>query len=237
MRLNSALLNILFLCSFAGCNTEVSEVNDILPSPRNNPFWLDRHNSIVENLVFNQKIIFIGDSLTHLWSSTGYESWQDMEQLYNTGITNMGFSGDNVGNVIWRLTNGEFPFGINPEYVVLMIGINNMGDPRLTAAGIDRILKIIHERSPSTKILLFSLLPCFTANSLFTTKNTLINNIIKDYDRYHKTKYVDIVPYYINGDEKLKSELFGPAGIHLSLSGYKVWQKEIEKAIAALDSN
>jgi lysophospholipase L1-like esterase len=200
----------------------------IVPVSRSDQWWIDRHNDRT-NVIQNQKIILIGDSITHGWE--GMEAWTVLNQRYNNKITNIGFSGDQTQHVIWRLENGEFPIGINPEYVVLMIGTNNRHTPESIAAGIGKIIKIININSPETKIILLSIFPRGSGtDDENTVRNNYVNEIIKNYDGYLRVKYFNIGQYYVNNDGALKEELFTDR-LHLTLTGYNLWKEKLIEII------
>jgi lysophospholipase L1-like esterase len=223
---------VCFIFGFIGCKTGAIPVplvssNDpaIVPVSRSEEWWVDRHNSRVNNVIQNQKIIFIGDSITHFWEES--QAWTALNREYNGKTTNLGFSGDQTQHVIWRLENGEFPVGINPEYVVLMIGTNNGNKPESIAAGIGEIVKIITANSPATKIILLSILPRGSGNDDGNTaRNNAVNAIIAKYDGYSKIKYLDIGQYYVNNNGALENELFTDR-LHLTWAGYNLWKEKI----------
>ena len=242
---------VIFLLVFAGCNNdpepyplEVYDTNGI-PVPLvpagtvtvtpvhrvSTESWRLRHIQKVAEVKNDQKIIFFGDSITELWERQGYVHWVEMNTHYGNKLTNLGFSGDRTQNVIWRLLNGEFPPGINPEYVVLKIGTNNTEPAAHTAAGIGEIVKIIHQRSPQTIILLFSILPRGSGLSYSATqRNSDINNMIKNYDGYLNIRYIDIFDSYLNPDGSLKTELFYD-NLHMTTEGFEIWKNKIIEII------
>jgi len=216
------------------CQIPIPEVasNDlaIVPVGRDEEWWTNRHNDRINNKVIkDQKIIFIGNSITHWWEEEA--SWTTLNQQYNYKITNLGYMGDQTQNVIWRLENGEFPVGINPEYVVIMIGTNNtVSEPESIAAGIGKIAKIINKNSPSSRIILVSLLPRGSGNEdEDTIRNNAVNEIIKKYDGCLGVTYLDLAQYYINNN-LLKYELFTDM-LHLSPAGYDIWKDKIMEII------
>jgi lysophospholipase L1-like esterase len=201
----------------------------IVPVDRSPKWWVDRHNNRVNNVIQNQKIIFIGDSITHGWEWT--DAWKELNRQFNNRITNLGFTGDQTQHVIWRLENGEFPAGINPEYVVLMIGTNNKNIPASIAAGIGRIAEIINAVSPSAKIIILSILPSGSgSDDENTIKNNAVNEIIKNYDGHLNIKYLNIGRYYVNEDGTLKTELFTDK-LHLTSAGYTLWKEKLLEVI------
>ena len=205
----------------------------LVPASRTTRWWVLRHNGkILDNVIKDQKIVFIGDSITQGYEYDGLAAWEALNKEYGNKITNLGFSADSTEHVIWRLENGEFPEGINPDYVVLMIGTNNKGAPESTAAGIGKIVRIINSRSPESRILLFSILPRGEGmDDPDTKKNNEINKLIQKYDGYLNIRYIDIVPYYVTKKGELREELFARDKLHLSAKGYDIWKDRIIAAI------
>ncbi|MDR0528575.1 MAG: GDSL-type esterase/lipase family protein [Zoogloeaceae bacterium] len=205
----------------------------IIPVDSSDAWWVERHIAKTNERIQTPKIIFIGDSITHFWEknvfqyTNGQVAWNELKNKYNSELMNLGFSGDKTQHVLWRLENGEFSVGINPEYIVLMIGTNNKDKPESIAAGIGNIIKILHENAPSAKIILMSLLPRGTgANDKNTIRNNAVNEIIKKYNGHAMVKYLDIGKYYMNHDGTLKDELFSDR-LHLTLAGYDLWKRKL----------
>jgi len=216
-----------------GISTVTPDDSALVPISKADQLWLDKHNDKKNNVVKNQKIIFIGDSITRGFED--FDTWTKIKIKYNDKITNLGFSGDFTQHVIWRLENGEFPVGINPEFVVLLIGINNVYNNYHTesiAAGIGKICNIINQNSPVTKIILLSILPCGIGNNDINTINSYaVNEIIKKYNGHKNIEYVDIGQYYIDNNGILKDELFGNDKLHLNKSGYDFLSEKLIEII------
>ena len=74
-----------------------------------------------ERVAFTQSgsatIVFLGDSITQGWESTGLATWN--AQLAPLGAANFGFSGDRTEHVLWRLQNGEI-VKLQPKVIVLL---------------------------------------------------------------------------------------------------------------------
>ena len=85
--------------------------------------WLNKHEYLVNMTIKRgtvQKIVFIGDSITEMWRSSGKDVWFKYyapRHAYNYGI-----GGDTVENVLYRVEHKEFD-GMKPKVAVLMIGI------------------------------------------------------------------------------------------------------------------
>jgi lysophospholipase L1-like esterase len=212
----------------------------VVAASRSSDWWQNQHTTLKNTLTTGQKILFIGDSITDYWDvkgdgggaqGEGNAAWGQLNTAYNNKITNLGFSGDETQNVIWRLQNGEFPTGLDAEYAVLLIGTNNRHGPISTAAGIGEIIKTIHENGPSTKIILLAIFPRGTGNDdPNRLRNEAVNGIIKNYDGYFGTQYVDLGQYFVNADGSLKSDLFRDK-LHLTAAGYEVWKEKLLEII------
>jgi lysophospholipase L1-like esterase len=203
----------------------------VIPVSRvDHPGWEDVHEYIVNNIDMNPAIIFLGDSITEGWEAhEGIDFWNQLKERYGK-IKNYGIGGDCTQHVLWRLQNGELPQGINPGYVLLMIGTNNSGSGMVDAiaAGIGKIVILINERAPSAQIILFSILP--RQEEANTAVNTAVNTIIQKYDGYRNVRYYDLGKYYTSENGTFINELFTD-GLHLSKAGYALWKDKITEIL------
>ncbi|MGB0422041.1 MAG: sulfatase/phosphatase domain-containing protein, partial [Limisphaerales bacterium] len=214
------------------------EVNSaIIPHSRGDETWWrdrdrEKNNRLKEG---NIDLAFIGDSITQGWEGNGKQVW---ESYYGARkAVNLGFGGDRTEHVIWRLTKGAWN-QIQPKVAVLMIGTNNTGhkmqDPSQTAAGIERILKILKERSPKTKVLLLGVFPRGKApHDRGRVINQGINQIIRrlaDNDRVH---YMDLSDHFLQSDGDLPASIM-PDALHLNEDGYRIWAEAMEPKLKEL---
>ena len=208
----------------------------LIPQPRDEVWWRDRHEAIISGVVPNQKIVFVGDCFIQFLETTGQQSWSNLSNQYNGRISNLGFDGDHTGNIIWRLENGQFPRGMNPEYVVVLAG-SHLDEftrtPQSIAAGIGRIVQIINERAPQAKILLMSLPPRgYGIHDSNTVRNNNVNNIISTYNGFLGIQYVDFAHVLLDDQGFFTEEdCFLPDLVHLSVKGYELWAQELLKYI------
>jgi N-acetylglucosamine-6-sulfatase len=212
----------------------------VIPATRGDePGWKQRDELLTQRAREggdSVRLAFIGDSITQAWENNGKEIW---DRYYaDRDALNLGISGDRTEHVIWRLTQGNWPDSLNPEVAVLMIGTNNTGhfmqDPDEVAAGIARILAILAEQSPDTKVILHALFPrgrnLFDADRL---NNLAINNRIRllaDGDRIH---WLDISHVFLAADGTLPEDLM-PDALHLSQKGYEHWAEALEPKLKEL---
>jgi beta-glucosidase len=95
------------------------------------------------------------------------------------------------------------------------------------AAGIAKIIGIINEKSPSTKILLVSLLPRGPTWGGGSARNDEVNEIIKGFDGHLNVVYLDMASLFKNEDGSQKTRLFQDDKLHLSGSGYTLLDEYI----------
>ena len=91
------------------------------PTPGNSG-WMNRHNQLVAQTkqhAKEEKIVFIGDSITDFFPGTGKKVWD--KYYASRHAFNYGISGDRTENVVYRIVNKEFD-GVNAKVAVLMIG-------------------------------------------------------------------------------------------------------------------
>ncbi len=208
----------------------------VIPASRGDEtWWRDRDRAVNERARQDADLLFIGDSITQGWENSGREVWNEFYGARHA--LNLGFSGDCTEHVIWRLTEGNLANG-KARVAVVLIGTNNTGhrmqDPEETAAGIRRILDIIQERSPLTKVLLLGIFPRgehpFDEARL---NNVAINQIIRRDADDQRVFYRDIGAVFLNKDGTLPKEIM-PDFLHPGPQGYRRWAEAIEPALKEL---
>lgn len=214
------------------------EVNSAaIPASREDLQWWKERQRTANNLAKEGgvELAFIGDSITQAWETTGKEIWgryyQDRKPI------NLGFSGDRTENVIWRLTRGNLS-NIRPRVAVLMIGTNNTGhqmqDPREVAGGVQRILDILEERTPETKVLLLGIFPRGDSPlDEMRLNNVAINQLIRRSADGERVHYLDLGHLFLQPDGSLPKELM-PDLLHLSEEGYRIWAEAMEPKLKEL---
>ena len=124
------------------------------------------------------KLVFLGDSITDFWHlgenpwfkglHCGRAVWDESfgGAVPANNAINLGVSGDRIEHVLFRLLpasaggKGELDRAdLNPDFVVLMLGINNSFDVENPAvdsifAGVKAVVEAVHARKPGTRVLL-----------------------------------------------------------------------------------
>lgn len=196
-------------------------------------WWKDRHNNAVEvTKAGNVDIVFLGDSITQGWESTGKATW---DRLYaSKRVGNFGFSGDRTEHVLWRLDNGEI-IGLHPRLIVIMIGTNNVGHgsstPAQTIDGTRAILARLRKDIPKAKILLLGIFPRGEEpNDPMRQKVVEATEGYKALADGKNVVFLDISRAFTYADGRLKTLLM-PDRLHLSPGGYDIWAQAMDPTI------
>ncbi len=177
------------------------------------------------------QVVFLGDSIT--------ARWKQQKPLFDREFgrypaANFGIPGDRTQHVLWRVQNGEFA-GFRPKVVVLMIGTNNAGvdgnPPEQVAAGIWKIIRAIHLRSPQTKVLLLSIFP--RGDSRADANNRQVNSVISQFHDGNRIHYLNIRNRFLTKDGQVTRAIM-PDYLHLSAKGYRIWAEAIRAKVAQL---
>lgn len=173
-------------------------------------------------------LLFLGDSITEGWKKVP-EIWEKNYGRYQPA--NFGIGGDRTEHIIWRIEQGELA-KISPQVVVLMIGTNNTGDNAAVeiAAGNRRIVTMIQEALPETKILLLAVFPrglrvrngVSDGWEMKMEKINAINADLATLDDGDRVRFLDIGDHFRAADGSLPKDIM-PDQLHLSAAGYQIW--------------
>ncbi|MCA9194694.1 MAG: sulfatase-like hydrolase/transferase [Planctomycetales bacterium] len=200
--------------------------------------WQERDRELTRranNEGASAQLAFIGDSITQGWEGNGKQVW---EQFYaSRGAINLGIGGDRTEHVIWRLTHGNLG-KVKPKVAVLMIGTNNTGhamqDPSEVAAGVRKILDILDEKLPDTKVVLHGIFPRgATEFDEARLNNIAINDQIRRFHDGQRVFYLDIGATFLAADKTLSKDIM-PDLLHLNAAGYQMWAEALEPTLKEL---
>ena len=197
-------------------------------SLRGNNYWpkryLEKRNEIVDNGEVEYDVVMVGDSITHRWEREGGEGRELFAELKKTyRILNLGYGGDRTSHAVWRLANGELE-GYKAKLFQVMIGTNNRdGAPGETAAGVKRVLELIREKHPESKIVLLPIFPRgATADDARRVFNEKVNAVIKGYADGKTVLWLDFNEKFFNAEGKLTKEVMNDL-LHPNERGYQIW--------------
>src|SRR6478609_8182910 len=168
-------------------------------------------------------LLFLGDSITDGWPRSGEWSWLKFAPYKPADF---GIGGDRTEHLLWRITNGELE-GIKPKVTVIMIGTNNIGHfndekPEWAAAGVKKILDVVHEKLPETKVLLLGVFPRSTPGSQHRQAVEEINKLIAPFADGEKTRYLDISKSFLDEQGNIPDDVM-PDKLHPNAKGYDIW--------------
>ncbi|KAL7555219.1 hypothetical protein ACHAWF_018964 [Thalassiosira exigua] len=122
-------------------------------------------------------VIFVGDSITEQRQGTQMgrpvDDYVGIKEVFGKTFTRekggdfegvaMGVAGDTTKNLLWRLINGEMPYGLTPRVWWVGIGINDLTmkgcSEEVVLLGILRVVEEIQNAHPDDTVVINSLLP------------------------------------------------------------------------------
>lgn len=209
----------------------------VIPATRGDESrWKQRDAQLTKNAKRDDyQLAFIGDSITQGWEGAGKKVWG--EYYAGRKTINLGIGGDRTEHVIWRLTHGNLG-KIKPKVAVLMIGTNNTGhfdqDPDEVAAGVEKILEILHERLPETQVVLHGIFP--RGGTKFDSKrlnNAAINQRIRRLADGKQVHFLEVGDVFLGEDGTLSRDIM-PDLLHLNEEGYRMWANSLEPKLKEL---
>ena len=199
-------------------------------------WWMKRHYEKLDALKSNPpKVVFLGDSITHFWDTTGSEVFKSnfVGQTYNA--ISLGFSGDRTEHALWRILEGGELDGYQAKAIVLMIGTNNTGHYPIekspkenTVRGIKRIVELLREKQPQATIILHAIFPRGeTADDPLRIRNDDINREIRQLADGKDILWCDISGEFMDEKGNLPKSLF-PDLLHPNAAGYVKWAAAVK---------
>ena len=201
---------------------------------------LQHRNEIVKNGQTEFDIVMVGDSITHRWEREGGEGRELFAELKKTySILNLGIGGDQTQHVLWRLQNGELE-GYTAKMFTVMIGTNNGGrDEASIAEAIRRIVELIREKHPESKIVLMPIFPrSAKPDDAARAANDRINTLIRDCadgwlaDLFGcgTVRWLDFNDKFLEPDGTLTKAVMNDL-LHPNENGYRIWWENMQPVV------
>jgi hypothetical protein len=91
-----------------------------------------------------KRVVLLGDETASALAAEFGRDWQ---------IFDMGFAGDKIENVLWRVIQNEL-FGYEPDEIVISVGRHNRvaNTPEEIVAGLKNLAAYVRERAPRAKV-------------------------------------------------------------------------------------
>ncbi|WP_041522795.1 GDSL-type esterase/lipase family protein [Gilvimarinus agarilyticus] len=235
--LTAALLTVVTGYSAIGNALPATE-----PVPRTKQFewmslstWYQKHADDVKVAEAGKaRIVILGDSITDGWSNAP-SIWEATFGAYHPA--NFGIGGDLTQNLLWRLDNGATE-ALNPEVVVLLIGVNNFLHNNTSAqdtfTGVEAVVNRVLSGYPNAHIVLqgifpYGEMPDTPERQRVKAANTLIKTLA-DNDRID---YYDFGPLFLEADGRISTEVM-PDHLHPSVQGYQIWAEALGPVVSEL---
>lgn len=173
------------------------------------------------------EVVFLGNSITEAGE------WQELFS-YRKGIINRGISGDISFGVLARL---DEVLASKPAQIFLLIGINDLkrGIPQeLLLDNYEKIIKMIQQLSPKTKLIVQSILPVNKSmlstgyQNVSNAKISKVNTALEVLTQRYKVQYLDLHPLFKNQQGELEPA-YTTDGLHLQMPAYVRWVNHIKK--------
>jgi len=248
---------ILATMAAAGAASGATEFVSVKPLQRVE-YWQQREaaiNAVVADTksLPDVKLLFVGDSITDFWllgdnpwvkgQRCGRKVWD--ESFGRRGSVNfafnIGISGDRTEHLLYRLQPraqgglGQIdPPELNPEFIVLLVGINNSWAAEEPVAdsvfeGVRAVIHALHAGKPDARIILQTLLP--------TNEEPRNDEVVRPVNRRlvalaasspyaNYVSLLDLYPAFVDASGRQIGNLFND-GLHPSETGYRVWRDQL----------
>ena len=193
--------------------------------------WIDirigpKRGEIERNPELYYDLVFVGDSITHMWEDHGAQVRKDL--LGDFSILNLGFSGDRTQHILWDVGDGGLMEGYLARAIQIMIGTNNdwCNTAEEIARGIEAIVRTVSWKHPEARILLLPILPRGKdPTDKNRVKNDEVNGIIRKLADGQRIFWCDFTDRFKNPDGTLKTELYMNDCLHPNAAGFAVWAR------------
>ena len=182
------------------------------------------------------RLVFLGDSITQgLTGSDDRVAWEWGERAIDAafgtlGALSLGISGDRTEHLLFRIEHGALR-AIDPEVVVLQIGVNNLNaakhTARETAEGIAAVVTRLREREPQTHVLLCGPFPAGVDAA--DPRRAVVDEIharIAPLGERDEVTYLDLRSLLLEEDGSANDCLRGD-GIHITGEGQRAWMSAL----------
>jgi lysophospholipase L1-like esterase len=188
-------------------------------------------------------VYFVGDSITRRWGAADaqyrplLENWKS--NFFGWNVANFGWGADRIENILWRLQNGELD-GVNPKVIVLLAGINNVGNEPGDAEkvtditrGLKAIVAVCQAKAPNATLILTGIFPRNDNLVVIPTINQINRNLSRMADG-KKVRYLDINDRLADKEGRLFPGMMNADQLHPTLKAYQVWADALKSVFTEL---
>jgi lysophospholipase L1-like esterase len=254
---------LLAAASFLATGAQAADFASTRPTARVE-YWQQRQATIQAQLDDTRalravKLVFVGDSITDFWlladnpwipgRQHGRGIWDESfgGAAPENRALNIGISGDRTEHLLFRLLpKAQGGLGhldaaeLQPEFFVLMVGINNSYAPESPVAdsvfeGVLAVMRALHARKPGARIVLQSILPTSEASrdaTVVRPVNARLAALARSPEFAGFTIWLDLFPAFVDAQGRQDARLFVD-GLHPGEAGYRVWRDRLVPALAS----
>ena len=215
-----------FLILLIGVITTITSLQAQPPERTANQdkYYVRRATHFDDLPVYHSDIIMLGNSLTD-----GAE-WNEL--FHNPHVKNRGIIGDIVQGLYERM---EPILQGQPKKIFILSGVNDVShgvDGDSIGRVMEKLIILIKERSPRTKIYLQSMLPFNTDVQMWKLlkdrEQVVIdgNRAMEEACKRQGVTWINLYPLFVDKNGKLREDLTND-GLHLLGPGYLIWRDAI----------
>lgn len=193
--------------------------------------YQSQNASLPLTTVDQKRIVFMGDSITELWSVINPEYFSGKPYI------NRGIGGQTTPQMLIRFRADVI--ALQPTAVVILAGINDIAGntgPSSIEMIRDNIFSMVElAKANNIQVIVCSVLPAYDfpwkPNQGPIEKIKALNEILKNYAKANNIEYVDY--YSAMVDERLGLNIvYSKDGVHPNKIGYQIMEPIVEKAIS-----
>lgn len=166
-------------------------------------------------------ILFTGSSSIRFWKSLG-------EDFPNHNVLNNGFGGSEMSDLLYYAN--ELIIQYQPQQVFIYEGDNDIAADR----SLDQIMKnaqqlteLIKNKIPRCDIVFISPKPSIARKSMFEKYHQL-NGMLKQWCSENGITFIDVWPFMMNKEGKLREDIFIEDNLHMNAKGYAIWKDAVQ---------
>ncbi len=166
-------------------------------------------------------VLFVGSSSIRMWDLSKYFPERE--------FINRGFGGSHIIDSIHFAD--RIILKHRPRTVIFYAGDNDIADgksPEQVLHDFRRLVELIHQDTPKTKIAFVAIKPSLNRWKL-AKEMEQANKLVADVcDHCEYLTFIDIWTPMLDDDGRPRRELFKGDGLHLNHAGYQLWTKLVE---------
>jgi len=171
------------------------------------------------------QVLFVGSSSFTLWHSLE----RDFAPL---AVINRGFGGSTANDAFHFAPRVIVPYA--PDILVLYEGNNDLAfglSPQGVIEDFQKLLALVHEKLPTTEVLILSSRPCLARKSMRPELNRMNRMLLGLAEADPRVGYVDMNPVLLDETGEARVDLLVEDLLHLNAQGNQAWLPLIRAAI------